>query len=67
MEMTEAKYEILDMYGTVLATGMTYENALAFIDGFKVRFFNEFLYLTIREIPKCSDYGPEEWEHKNDC
>ena len=46
--MEEKKYMILEG-AYVLAENMDFQMALAFIEGYRNRFFNEYLELTIKE------------------
>lgn len=48
--MINKKYEILDEFGTIIATGMEFDMAMAFIRGYAETFYNEHLNLTIREV-----------------
>lgn len=46
-------YEVLDARGTVLASRMEFQMALAFIRGYSETFYNERLDLRIREMEHC--------------
>lgn len=52
--MDGTKYEVLDKYGTVLASNMELQMAIAFIRGYLDTFYNERFDLRIREMERCS-------------
>lgn len=49
--MEEKKYEVLNGI-KVLASNMEFEMALVFIEGYRNKFYNEKLELTIREMDR---------------
>lgn len=50
-KMEEKKYEVLNGI-KVLASNMEFEMALVFIEGYRNKFYNERLELTIREMDR---------------